>query len=75
MQDIGKSLGNFNLASALQNPGNLAKIFSDPTRGNLATDAAKVLAGQNASEIIEKLIKEVKAKAIDSKDILLLLFL
>lgn len=63
----GKSLDNISLTSALENPKNLAELFSDPNRGNLATDAMKVLAGENASETIEKLMNEVKKNANDSK--------
>lgn len=75
VQDIGKSLGNFNLASTLQNPGKFAEIFSDSIRGHLATDAVKLLAGPDASKTIENLMNEIKEMAIDSKHVLLLFLL
>lgn len=66
-------LNNLNLASTLENPENFKKLFSSEARGELAIDSMKLLAGPKASAMIDKLINEVKEKAMDSKNIVLLL--
>lgn len=63
-------LGNTNLASVLQNPELLRKMFSKQGSGKLAVDSLKILAGQVASDDIDRLINDVENHATDSKNIL-----
>lgn len=66
-------LNNLNLASTLENPENFKKLFSNEDRGELAIDSMKLLAGPKASAIIDKLVNEVKDKATDSMNNVVLL--
>lgn len=63
-------LSKLNLASLLENPEKLKEIFSNKSRGEFATESLRILAGSEASMVVDNLIKNINAKVIDSKNII-----
>lgn len=63
-------LGKLNLASLLENPEKLKELFSNKSRGKLIVKALKVLAGSEASMVVDNLMEKVNKNANNSKNII-----
>ncbi|VVC45972.1 Hypothetical protein CINCED_3A019408 [Cinara cedri] len=59
-------LGKLNLASTIEDPEKLKTLLNNEKLGDLAIDSLKVVAGVEATEVLDKLMKEVDKNANDS---------